>query len=79
MEIFYEISRSVRLLLLHIMILFLHEKQGVLEHIFAWIFILVHKAASVCQFLTPENVTTLCHAPVFSRFISARLFSVPQV
>jgi len=35
-----------------------------------------HTAASVCQFLTPQkNVTT----PVLSRFISARLFSVPQV
>ena len=37
-----------------------------------------HKAASVCQFLTQKNVTTLYH-PVLSRFISARLFSVPQV
>jgi hypothetical protein len=38
----------------------------------------IHKAASVCQFLTPKNVTTL-YPPVPSRFISARLFSVPQV
>jgi hypothetical protein len=39
---------------------------------------LPHKAASVCQFLTPENVTNLS-PPELSRFISARLFSVPQV
>jgi len=39
----------------------------------------VQKAASVCQYLTPKNVTTLYHPPVLSRFISARLFSVPQV
>ena len=38
-----------------------------------------HKVASVCQFLTPKNVTTLYYPPVESRFISARLFSVPQV
>jgi hypothetical protein len=40
-----------------------------------------HKAASVCQFLTPKNFTTLFHPPppVLSRFISTRLFSVPQV
>jgi hypothetical protein len=38
----------------------------------------VQKAAFVCQFLTPKNVTTLYH-PVLSRFTSARLFSVPQV
>ena len=34
------------------------------------------KAASVCQFLTPKK----CYNPLsLSRFISARLFSVPQV
>ena len=40
-----------------------------------------HKAASVCQFLTPKNVPTLYHPlpPILSRFIFARLFSVPQV
>jgi len=38
----------------------------------------VHKAASVCQFLTTKNVITLSPS-VLSRFISARLFSVPQV
>ena len=38
-----------------------------------------HKAASFCQFLTPKNVTTLYHSAVLSRFISARLISVPQV
>ena len=40
-----------------------------------------HKAASVCQFLNPQIVTTLYHRPppVLPRFISARLFSVPQV
>jgi len=38
-----------------------------------------HKAASVCQFFTPKNVTTPYHPPVLSRFISARLFSFPQV
>jgi hypothetical protein len=37
-----------------------------------------HKAASLYQFLTPKNFTTLI-TPVFSRFISARLFSVLQV
>jgi len=37
-----------------------------------------HEAASVCQFLTPKNVTTLYHRLVLSRFISARLFFVPQ-
>jgi hypothetical protein len=29
--------------------------------------------------LTLKNVTTLYHPPVLSRFISTRLFSVPQV
>ena len=38
-----------------------------------------HKVASVCKFFTQKNVTTLYHPPVLSRFISARLFSVPQV
>jgi hypothetical protein len=38
-----------------------------------------HKTASVCQFLTPQNFTTLYLLPVLSRFISAILFSVPQV
>ena len=38
-----------------------------------------HKAASVSQFLIQNNVATLYHPPVLSRFISARLFSVPQV
>jgi hypothetical protein len=40
-----------------------------------------HTAASVCQFLTPKNVTTLYHPPppVLFRFISARLFSVFQL
>jgi len=37
-----------------------------------------HKAASVWQYLTQKNVTTFI-SPVFSRFISARLSSVPQV
>jgi len=40
-----------------------------------------HKAASVCQFLTTNNVATLYHpAPpqTLSRFISTRPFSVPQ-
>jgi len=32
----------------------------------------------VCQFL-PKKITTLYHPPILSRFISARLFSVPQV
>ena len=41
----------------------------------------IHKPASVCQFLTQNNVKTLYHPPppILSRFISARLFSVPQV
>jgi hypothetical protein len=34
-----------------------------------------HKAASVCQFLTPKTL----QPPVLYRFISARLFSVPRV
>jgi hypothetical protein len=39
-----------------------------------------HKAASVCQFLTPKNVTTFYPPPpVLSRFISARLFSVRKL
>jgi len=38
-----------------------------------------HKSASVCQFLTQKNVTTLYHPLVLPRFISGRLFSVPQV
>jgi hypothetical protein len=38
-----------------------------------------HTAASVCQFLTPKNVTTLYPPHVLSRFISAILFSVAQV
>jgi hypothetical protein len=37
-----------------------------------------YRAASVCQFFTQQKITTLCH-PVLSKFISARLFSVPQV
>jgi len=37
-----------------------------------------HEAASVGQHLTHNKVTTLYY-PVISRFISARLFSVPQV
>jgi len=37
-----------------------------------------HKAVSVGQILTPKNVTTLS-TPILSRFISARLFSLPQV
>jgi hypothetical protein len=38
-----------------------------------------HKAASVCQFLTPKNVTTLYHRPHFPDLSSHRLFSVLQV
>jgi hypothetical protein len=40
-----------------------------------------HKAASVCQLKNQKNVTTLYHPPPFvlTKFISARLFSVPQV
>jgi hypothetical protein len=37
-----------------------------------------HKAASVCQFLTPKKLQPFI-TPVLSRFISARPFSVPQV
>ena len=40
---------------------------------------LAHKAASVCQFLTPQKSCNPLSLPVLSRFISARLFSVPQV
>ena len=47
-------------------------------------FILLHdnvpayKAASVCQFLTQKMLQPFI-TPVFSRFISARLFSVPKL
>ena len=37
------------------------------------------KAASFWKFLTQKNVTTLYHPPILSRFISTRLFSVPQI
>jgi len=37
-----------------------------------------HKAASVCQFLTQKCYNSFI-TPVLSKFISARLFSVPQV
>jgi len=37
------------------------------------------KAASVCQFLTPQKCYNTLSPPVLSRFISARPFSVPQV
>jgi hypothetical protein len=37
-----------------------------------------HKAANFCQFLTPKYFTTHYH-PVLSRFISIRIFSLPQV
>jgi hypothetical protein len=37
-----------------------------------------HKAASVCQFLI-KKCYNLLSSPVLSRFISARLFCVPQV
>jgi len=38
-----------------------------------------HKAASVCQFLTKKKMLQPFTTPILSRFISARLFSVPQV
>jgi len=41
-----------------------------------------HKAANVCQFLTPQksyNPLTPPPSPILFRFISARLFLVPQV
>ena len=38
-----------------------------------------YKAASVCQFLAQKNVNNPLTLPVLSRFISAGLFSVPQV
>ena len=37
------------------------------------------KAASICQFLTPQKNYNLLSLPVLSRFISHRLFTVPQV
>jgi hypothetical protein len=37
-----------------------------------------HKAASICQFLTPKNVKPFITL-VLSRFIHAKLISVPQV
>ena len=38
-----------------------------------------HKAANVFQFLTPQKCYNPLSPPVFFRFISARIFSVPQV
>jgi hypothetical protein len=38
-----------------------------------------HKAASVCQFLTPQKCYNPVSPSVLSRFILVRLFSVPQV
>ena len=38
-----------------------------------------HKAASVCQFLTPKKMLLPFITPVLFRFISFRIFSVPQV
>ena len=38
-----------------------------------------HNAAIVCQFLTQEKCYNPLSPPVLSRFISDRLFSVPQV
>jgi hypothetical protein len=38
-----------------------------------------HKAASVCQFLTPKPCYNPLSPPVLSRLISARLFSLPHV
>jgi len=38
-----------------------------------------HKAANVCQFLTHKKSYNSLSHPVLSRFISARIFSVPQV
>ena len=37
-----------------------------------------HKTASICQFLTPKMLQPFI-TPVLSRFISARLFSVPKL
>ena len=39
----------------------------------------VHKAASACQYLTPQKMLQPFINPVISRFISARLFSFPQI
>jgi hypothetical protein len=38
-----------------------------------------HKVANVCQFLTEKKYYNCLSPPVLSRFISARLFSVPHV
>ena len=38
----------------------------------------IHKVASVCQFLTPKNVTTVLSPPILSTFICTRIFSVPK-
>ena len=38
-----------------------------------------HKAAGVYQFLTPKICYNPFSSPILSRFISARLFCVPQV
>jgi hypothetical protein len=38
-----------------------------------------HKAASVCQFLAPQKCYKPVSVSVISRFISARVFSVPRV
>ena len=38
-----------------------------------------HRAVSVCQFLAPKKCNNPLSPPVLSRFISAKLFSVPQI
>jgi hypothetical protein len=38
-----------------------------------------HKAASLCQFLTPQKMLQPFITPVLSRFIYARIFSVLQI
>jgi histone-lysine N-methyltransferase SETMAR len=38
-----------------------------------------HTAASVCQFLTPKNVTTLCHPPCSPEFSPPDYFLFPKL
>jgi histone-lysine N-methyltransferase SETMAR len=38
-----------------------------------------HKAASVCQFLTPEIVTTLCHPPYTPDLSPPNYFLFPKL
>ena len=80
MEIFYEIFRSVRLLLVHVMILFLTRKTRRLRTDVC-MNIYLYSSTKLQEFANfwSQKMLQLFITPVFSRFISLRLFSVPQV